>query len=773
MSGPSGERVTEWAGGSLSELMSVLSAAALPARIRVFAPGAGGAQAGEVHLLAGGVSDAFAGDQRGQEAVSALQHVAGARFVIDTCLPDPETGSLAKPGPGEGNLAQRPLVEVMRYCEEYVLTCTLEVWRGEDQARISYRRGELVGTVVGGSDAPERLPEVMGWKEGFFEIDLPLPVTPPVPAPSRRTGTAAVVGASAPVRPAAEERRRRETDPLISLAAIKKSEPMRPAGAPVRPTEESVPKLPRVPSLPGFMIRVPAPAGTLPTQAAGARPAPSGPAPSPVTAPIRAPAPSGPAPSPATTPIRAPAPSGPAPSPATAPIRAPAPSGPAPSPVTAPIRAPAPSGPAPSPVTAPIRAPAPSGLALSPVTAPIRAPASSPAPTADAAAPVHAAQAPVGVQALPAASHLSTAGIPAETGGTTVPPAPAPDAHEIAPTPPAVAASLPAARAPGAARLAQSPLPGAETPMARGPAPASPLAPVPWPAAKPSVAQPPARTISAPVTEAAAAPQSPSRASPATPPPSAAPLLPQPAAAPQRPSRALAATPPPTAPPQRPSRASQATPPPTAAPASLAASAPAAPVQRTPPATPPPAQAGLAAASQPSGAHSPPRPSEPAASPAPHGIRGASTAAARTAPSTFNRISGATGRPSTPPRGTEERPFGVEISEDMQDPAAFVNTPAPQSQVMMVPLTRATPTPVSELPRPDGPPTVRLTPLAPGQPEDLAVDIEEQRYRPGKRRAQRGPREWPLLVHVLLGIVLGAAIVVAYSAYYGLPLPLP
>ena len=739
MNEPSGERVTEWAGGSLSELMSVLSAAALPARIRVFAPGAGGAQAGEVHLLAGGVSDAFAGDQRGQEAVSALQHVAGARFVIDTCLPDPETGSLAKPGPGEGNLAQRPLVEVMRYCEEYVLTCTLEVWRGEDQARISYRRGELVGTVVGGSDAPERLPEVMGWKEGFFEIDLPLPVTPPVPAPSRRTGTAAVVGASAPVRPAAEERRRRETDPLISLAAIKKSEPMRPAGAPVRPTEESVPKLPRVPFLPGFKIRVPAPAGTLPTQAAGARPAPSGPAPSPVTAPIRAPAPSGPAPSPATTPIRAPAPSGPAPSPATAPIRAPAPSGPAPS----------------------------------PVTAPIRAPASSPAPTADAAAPVHAAQAPVGVQALPAASHLSTAGIPAETGGTTVPPAPAPDAHEIAPTPPAVAASLPAARAPGAARLAQSPLPGAETPMARGPAPASPLAPVPWPAAKPSVAQPPARTISAPVTEAAAAPQSPSRASPATPPPSAAPLLPQPAAAPQSPSRALAATPPPTAPPQRPSRASQATPPPTAAPASLAASAPAAPVQRTPPATPPPAQAGLAAASQPSVAHSPPRPSEPAASPAPHAIRGASTAAVRTAPSAFNRTSGAIRRPSTPPRGTEERPFGVEISEDMQDPAAFVNTPAPQSQVMMVPLTRATPTPVSELPRPDGPPTVRLTPLAPGQPEDLAVDIEEQRYRPSKRRAQRGPREWPLLVHVLLGIVLGAAIVVAYSAYYGLPLPLP
>jgi len=28
-----------------------------------------------------------------------------------------------------------------------------------------------------------------------------------------------------------------------------------------------------------------------------------------------------------------------------------------------------------------------------------------------------------------------------------------------------------------------------------------------------------------------------------------------------------------------------------------------------------------------------------------------------------------------------------------------------------------------------------------------------------------------LLVHVVLGVVLGVAIVVAYSSYYGLPLP--
>ena len=51
------------------------------------------------------------------------------------------------------------------------------------------------------------------------------------------------------------------------------------------------------------------------------------------------------------------------------------------------------------------------------------------------------------------------------------------------------------------------------------------------------------------------------------------------------------------------------------------------------------------------------------------------------------------------------------------------------------------------------------------------VAVDEPRFRPGKRRARRGVAHWPLLVHVLLGIALGAAIVAAYSAYYGLPIP--
>jgi hypothetical protein len=170
MAGPSADRITEWEGGSLSELVAMLQAAALPVRIEVIAPGTTGSNAGEVHLLAGGLADAFAGSLRRDDAMAALQRLEGARYVIESRLPNPESGSLSEPGPHQGSLKDRPLASLMRYCEEYVLTCRLEVWRSQDRAVISYRRGEIIGTVVGGSEGSELLPEVMGWTEGSYEI---------------------------------------------------------------------------------------------------------------------------------------------------------------------------------------------------------------------------------------------------------------------------------------------------------------------------------------------------------------------------------------------------------------------------------------------------------------------------------------------------------------------------------------------------------------------------------------------------------------------------
>src|SRR4051794_7611401 len=149
------DRVVQWRGGSLDELMGMLSGPALAARIEVVIPEAAGRPervAGEVHVVAGGLAEAISGDLRGEEAMAQLKRLSMAQFRIEPCLPEPDSGSISPPGPEEGLLSERPLAALMRYCEQYAMTCLLEVWRGGEQAAINYRRGEIVSTTVDGSD---------------------------------------------------------------------------------------------------------------------------------------------------------------------------------------------------------------------------------------------------------------------------------------------------------------------------------------------------------------------------------------------------------------------------------------------------------------------------------------------------------------------------------------------------------------------------------------------------------------------------------------------
>jgi len=134
-----GDQAVEWKGGSLDELVAMLSGPALAARIEVLAPEPGTRAervAGEVHMVAGGVSESFAGDLRGDEALEHLKALSSTRFRVEPCVPDPETGGVAPPGPDEGLLTERPLASLMRYCEQFAMTCLLEVWRGSEHATI-------------------------------------------------------------------------------------------------------------------------------------------------------------------------------------------------------------------------------------------------------------------------------------------------------------------------------------------------------------------------------------------------------------------------------------------------------------------------------------------------------------------------------------------------------------------------------------------------------------------------------------------------------------
>src|SRR3954447_4019286 len=159
-----GDQAVEWKGGSLEELVGMLSGPALAARIEVLAPEPGTRSdlvAGEVHMVAGGVAEAIAGELRGDEALAHLKALPSTRFRVEPCVPEPDSGGISPPGPDEGMLTERSLASLMRYCEQFVMTCLLEVWRGSEQATIRYRRGEIASIVVDGSDAPDRLPEVM------------------------------------------------------------------------------------------------------------------------------------------------------------------------------------------------------------------------------------------------------------------------------------------------------------------------------------------------------------------------------------------------------------------------------------------------------------------------------------------------------------------------------------------------------------------------------------------------------------------------------------
>ena len=166
------QNLVEWSGGALDDLVAYFSGPAAAVRIEVL-PATGDTAVGEVHMLAGGISETLYAGKSTDDALDKLRGVNNPRFRLETRLPNPVDGDLTSPGPDSGTLDSRPLAHLMRYCEQYVITCGIEVWRGSETARVEYRKGEISGVAVGGIDAPERLAEVMQWASGNYRLIMP------------------------------------------------------------------------------------------------------------------------------------------------------------------------------------------------------------------------------------------------------------------------------------------------------------------------------------------------------------------------------------------------------------------------------------------------------------------------------------------------------------------------------------------------------------------------------------------------------------------------
>lgn len=159
----------------------------------------------------------------------------------------------------------------------------------------------------------------------------------------------------------------------------------------------------------------------------------------------------------------------------------------------------------------------------------------------------------------------------------------------------------------------------------------------------------------------------------------------------------------------------------------------------------------------------------------PPAIRGAGGTTADKSPSVFNTTSGEIRRHNTPVRGIDSYSASVELPRDMQDPAAFVHTPEPMSgsQLVEEPPSKVQ---VAQAARPveqDVRPSDRLSAFTSVQSNDLGDDTDKHPTPLGRKGGRRGIGRWPLVVHIVLGIVLGIGVVVAYSYLHGLPMSLP
>ncbi len=213
----------EWAAGTLDELVLLLGAQSISGIIEVHAPD----KKGEVRMVAGGIDESTIDGLTGDSAYEALAALPGARFRLEPRLPN-ESGSLETTGEDRGDLKVRPLAKLMRYCDDIVLTGTLEVWRGTETCAIEYRRGSIERTTVGGIDAPEKLSEVMQWRAGSYRIRLPTPNLPAqVPTDVKEAArqasqgrSGAVVSAGPPVATSAVD------GPIVGRTTIDMHQPM-------------------------------------------------------------------------------------------------------------------------------------------------------------------------------------------------------------------------------------------------------------------------------------------------------------------------------------------------------------------------------------------------------------------------------------------------------------------------------------------------------------------------------------------------------------------
>jgi len=88
----------------------------------------------------------------------------------------------------KGNLADRSLIEILKFCENNSLNGRVIIQKGEERGEIYYEKGELQRVVLGDYEEDEALDTLLNWEEGEFIIE-PRPILLEEEKAQETTGT--------------------------------------------------------------------------------------------------------------------------------------------------------------------------------------------------------------------------------------------------------------------------------------------------------------------------------------------------------------------------------------------------------------------------------------------------------------------------------------------------------------------------------------------------------------------------------------------------------
>lgn len=139
---------------------------------------------GEVWFLSGIADEVHFGVSTADEAMDRMRNASDAMYELVVRLPHP-AGGFKRSFPTKGSIAAVTPVTLMRYCERYALTCTLEIESTDVLIEAKYELGELVSVETTADD--DAITAMLEAKEGTYAFTLPhveLPAGTPVLPPS-------------------------------------------------------------------------------------------------------------------------------------------------------------------------------------------------------------------------------------------------------------------------------------------------------------------------------------------------------------------------------------------------------------------------------------------------------------------------------------------------------------------------------------------------------------------------------------------------------------